>query len=362
MKRAQSRSEDTRTRVLEGAGRRFRSHGFGGAGVDALAHEAGVTSGAFYGHFQSKAEAFREALVAGLGDLRAGIESLRATAGAGWRERFTDFYLGERRTCALAESCALQSLSVDAARADDTARAAYEAEWIRVRDAAADGFAGADESTRRANATALLALLAGGVSIARAVKNPKTSDAIARDVRIAALAIGSNGGSVSVPSAHQPLGRRADARVRPASAPDVAATRTRDEEDAWNARDGRRIAALFAKHASWRWRAEFLSGRAAVAASLERAFTRELDARRVDDVFLADGQHVVTRFACEWRDDSGHWYRSYGNELSILDKSGLVRSRTSSINDAPILESDRRLRWVMGPRPEAHPGLAELGL
>ena len=121
MAKTSKNSEETRGRILRGAGRGFRSHGYGGVGVDALAREAGVTSGAFYGHFDSKSEAFREALTAGLEDLRAGIETVRRDAGAKWQERFTDFYLGERRTCDLADSCALQSLSVDAARADDDA-------------------------------------------------------------------------------------------------------------------------------------------------------------------------------------------------------------------------------------------------
>jgi len=177
--------EESRARILASAGRGFRSRGYGALGVDGLAKEAGVTHGAFYAHFKSKAAAFREAVVAGMGDLRAGIERTRE-AGPGWRERFIDFYLGDRRTCDLAESCALQSLTGEVARADDDVREAYEAELRRVIDAAAAGMVSATDAERRADATALLALLAGGVSMARAVKDPAMSDTIAAAVRRAA--------------------------------------------------------------------------------------------------------------------------------------------------------------------------------
>ena len=177
--------EESRARILASAGRGFRSQGYGALGVDSLAREAGVTHGAFYAHFKSKAAAFREAVAAGMGDLRAGIERLRGE-GPGWRERFVDFYLGDRRTCDLAESCALQSLTGEVARADDDAREAYEAGLRRVIEAAAEGMAAAAEADRRADATALLALLAGGVSMARAVKDPAMGEEIAVAVRRAA--------------------------------------------------------------------------------------------------------------------------------------------------------------------------------
>ncbi len=179
------RKEESRARILASAGRGFRSRGFGGLGVDELAKQAGVTSGAFYTHFKSKAAAFRAAVAAGMLDLRAGIEQTRA-AGSGWRQRFVDFYLGDRRTCDLAESCALQSLTGEVARADDDARAAYEAGLRDVIEAAAAGMASGTAADRRADATALLALLAGGVSMARAVKDPALSDEIAAAVRRAA--------------------------------------------------------------------------------------------------------------------------------------------------------------------------------
>jgi len=110
------KKEESRARILTSAGRGFRSRGFGGSGVDGLAKDAEVTSGAFYAHFKSKAAAFREAVVVGLEDLRRGIGQAREQMGGNWRGWFVDFYLGERRTCDLAESCALQSLSSEVAQ------------------------------------------------------------------------------------------------------------------------------------------------------------------------------------------------------------------------------------------------------
>lgn len=183
--------EESRARILDAAGRGFRRHGFGGLGVDGLASEAGVTSGAFYAHFKSKAAAFREAVTVGIRSLHDGIEAMRAAKGAGWREAFIEFYLGERRTCALSDSCALQSLSGEVARGDDDVRAAYEVELRQVIDAAAAGLPGVSEQARRDDAIALLALLAGGVSLARAVKDPALAVEIAAAVKQAAMRQGS---------------------------------------------------------------------------------------------------------------------------------------------------------------------------
>ena len=182
--------EEGRARILAAAGRGFRRHGFGGLGVDGLAHEAGVTSGAFYAHFKSKAAAFREAVTVGIRGLRDGIEATRAANGAGWRAAFIDFYLGDRRTCALADSCALQSLSAEVARGDDDVRAAYEVELRQVIDAASAGLQGESEQDRRDEAIALLALLAGGVSLVRAVKDPALAEEIAAAVKQAANQLG----------------------------------------------------------------------------------------------------------------------------------------------------------------------------
>ena len=179
------RKEESRARILASPGRGFRSRGYGALGIDGLAKEAGVTHGAFYAHFESKAAAFREAVKSGLDDLRDGIAKMR-DAGPDWRARFVALYLGDRRTCDLAESCALQSLTGEVARADDHVREIYETALCGVIDTAARGMASATEEERRADAIALLALLSGGVSMARAVKDPALGADIAAAVRRAA--------------------------------------------------------------------------------------------------------------------------------------------------------------------------------
>ena len=181
--------EEAKTRILGAVGRGFRRLGFGGIGVDGLAKEAGVTSGAFYGHFPSKAEAFKAAAVAGLVELRESIEQLRAEDGDAWLKKFTDFYMSVRRTCELGESCALQSLTPEVARADDETKAAYEAELLRVVDAVAEGLPDGTLPQRRKAAWAVLSILSGGVTLARAVDDPKIGASIGAAVRAAVLAI-----------------------------------------------------------------------------------------------------------------------------------------------------------------------------
>lgn len=188
MSNVSPRKEESRMRILEGAGRGFRSHGYGGVGVDALAKEAGVTSGAFYAHFKSKAVVFREAVIAGLQSVRRRIETMTATHGAAWREMFIDFYLGDRRTVDLAGSCTLQSLTGEVARSDAEVRAAYERELGEIIAATAAGLEGSEEE-RRAKAIALLALLTGAVSMARAVNDPVKSEEIADAARLIAKGI-----------------------------------------------------------------------------------------------------------------------------------------------------------------------------
>jgi TetR/AcrR family transcriptional regulator, transcriptional repressor for nem operon len=178
-----AKKEQTRARILAGAGRSFRSHGYDGSGVDGVAKAAGVTSGAFYANFKSKADAFRETVVAGMQELENAIRNLRAQSESTWLEQFVDFYLGEKRTCALTESCALQSLTGEVARADSETRAAYEARLRGVIDAAAKGIDAASAKARRNEAIVMLALLSGGVSLARAVKDPAFSEEIALAIR-----------------------------------------------------------------------------------------------------------------------------------------------------------------------------------
>jgi TetR/AcrR family transcriptional repressor of nem operon len=185
--------EEARTKILHAAGRGFRRLGFGGVGVDGLAKEAGVTSGAFYGHFPSKAEAFRAAAVAGLVQLREAIEDLRAKRGDAWLENFVDFYLSVRRTCDPGESCALQSLTPEVARADHDTKAAYEAELLKVVEVLAGGLPNGTLPARRKTAWAILSILSGGVSIARSTADQKTGAQIAAGIKSAILALTGGG-------------------------------------------------------------------------------------------------------------------------------------------------------------------------
>jgi AcrR family transcriptional regulator len=187
MARQTGKKEESHTRIVAGAGRAFRSLGFGGAGVDGLAKASGVTSGAFYAHFDSKATAFREAVVAGMRDLSSAIRNVRDEAGEKWINRFVDFYLSEKRTCEAGDTCALQSLTGDVERSNPETREAYEAELRAVIDAAADGIDAVKPEARRKQAITLLVLLAGGVTLARAVRDPALAAEIANAVRSAAL-------------------------------------------------------------------------------------------------------------------------------------------------------------------------------
>jgi nuclear transport factor 2 (NTF2) superfamily protein len=133
-------------------------------------------------------------------------------------------------------------------------------------------------------------------------------------------------------------------------------------EDAWNSRDPKRVSLAYTVDSRWRNRAEFFSGRDAITAFLERKWARELDYRLIKELWAFDGDRIAVRFAYEWHDDSGHWYRSYGNENWAFDENGLMRQRHASINDLPIDESARLYRWPAGARPQDHPGLSDLGL
>lgn len=173
--------------MIAAAGRGFRRKGFGGIGVDGLAKEAEVTSGAFYGHFPSKDAAFREAVTAGLDEFHAGVEALQAQHGPAWVERLIDFYLSEKRTCELGESCPVQSLSPEVVRADREVKAVYEAGMVKVVDLIAQGLTSGSLADRRKRAWALLSILSGGVTMARAVEDPDLSARIAKSIRATAL-------------------------------------------------------------------------------------------------------------------------------------------------------------------------------
>jgi len=143
---------------------------------------------------------------------------------------------------------------------------------------------------------------------------------------------------------------------------DAAALKVRLAEDGWNSRDPHKVALAYTPDSHWRNRAEFLSGRAAITAFLARKWARELDYRLVKELWAFHENRIAVRFAYEWHDDSGHWFRSYGNENWEFAGNGLMHRRIASINDAPIGEADRLFHWPLGRRPDEHPGLTELGL
>jgi TetR/AcrR family transcriptional regulator, transcriptional repressor for nem operon len=187
MRYGPTHKDEARARILNAAGRGFRRLGFGGIGVDGLVKEAGVTSGAFYGHFTSKTEAFRAAAVAGLIELREAIEGLQASKGDGWLDEFVDFYLSVRRTCDPAESCALQSLTPEVTRADPETKAAYEAELLKLVDALASGLPSGTSTQRHRTAWSILSILSGAVTIARSAADPEVGSQIAAAVKEAVL-------------------------------------------------------------------------------------------------------------------------------------------------------------------------------
>jgi nuclear transport factor 2 (NTF2) superfamily protein len=143
---------------------------------------------------------------------------------------------------------------------------------------------------------------------------------------------------------------------------DTAAQKARLAEDAWNSRDPSRIALAYTEQSRWRNRAEFVQGRAEIEAFLTRKWQRELDYRLIKEVWAFSGNRIAVRFAYEWHDDSGHWFRSYGNENWEFDEEGLMRLRLASINDSVISNAERKYHWPLGRRPDDHPGLSELGL
>ena len=142
----------------------------------------------------------------------------------------------------------------------------------------------------------------------------------------------------------------------------TAAQKVRMAEDAWNSREPARVALGYTADSRWRNRAEFVNGRAEIEAFLTRKWRRELEYRLIKEVWAWQGNRIAVRFAYEWHDDSGFWFRSYGNENWEFDEHGLMRLRIASINDLPIAEADRKFRWPQGRRPDDHAGLSELGL
>ena len=141
-----------------------------------------------------------------------------------------------------------------------------------------------------------------------------------------------------------------------------ATRKARIAEDAWNARDPQRVSLAYSPDSIWRNRAEFLQGRDAIVQFLTRKWNKELEYRLVKELWACQANRIAVRFAYEWHDDSGHWFRSYGNENWEFDDGGFMRLRIASINDLPIRDADRKYHWPLGRRPDDHPGLSELGL
>lgn len=143
---------------------------------------------------------------------------------------------------------------------------------------------------------------------------------------------------------------------------ETAARKVRLAEDAWNTRDPDTVVLVYSEDTQWRNRAEFPLGREQVRRFLQRKWARELDYRLIKELWACAGNRIAVRFAYEWHDDSGQWFRSYGNENWQFDEQGLMTHRHASINDLPIAESERKYLWPLGRRPDDHPGLSELGL
>ena len=143
---------------------------------------------------------------------------------------------------------------------------------------------------------------------------------------------------------------------------ETAIQKVRGAEDGWNSRDPQRVSLAYTPQSVWRNRAEFVTGREAIVGFLSRKWARELDYRLIKELWAYTDNRIAVRFAYEWHDDSGNWFRSYGNENWEFDANGLMAHRHACINDLPIREADRLYRWPLGRRPDDHPSLSELGL
>src|SRR6185312_14904493 len=143
---------------------------------------------------------------------------------------------------------------------------------------------------------------------------------------------------------------------------ETAIQKVRLAEDAWNNRDPERVSLGYAEQSSWRNRSEFPIGRKEIVEFLKRKWAKELDYRLIKEMWAFGDNRIAVRYAYEWHDDSGQWFRSYGNENWEFNADGLMQLRYSSINDLPIAESERKFHWPLGPRPADHPGLSDLGL
>ena len=141
-----------------------------------------------------------------------------------------------------------------------------------------------------------------------------------------------------------------------------AILKVRMAEDGWNSRDPHRVSLAYTEDSRWRNRAEFINGRAAIVAFLTRKWNKELDYRLIKELWAFTDNRIAVRFAYEWHDDSGNWFRSYGNENWEFDAAGVMQRRLASINDLPIKEGERKYHWPLGRRPDGHPSLSDLAL
>jgi nuclear transport factor 2 (NTF2) superfamily protein len=150
--------------------------------------------------------------------------------------------------------------------------------------------------------------------------------------------------------------------IAPPFTHDSAVRKVRLAEDGWNSRDPEKVSLTYTKDSRWRNRSEFIVGRDQIVAFLERKWAKELDYRLIKELWAFTANHIAVRYACEWRDDSQNWFRSYGNENWEYDAAGLMQRRFACINDLPITPAERKFHWSLGRRPDDHPDLSELGL
>src|SRR6266566_6079408 len=143
---------------------------------------------------------------------------------------------------------------------------------------------------------------------------------------------------------------------------ETAMQKVRQAEDGWNSRDPEKVALAYTLDSRWRNRSEFVTGRQEIIAFLKRKWSKEREYRLIKELWAFEGNRIAVRFAYEWHDDSGNWFRSYGNENWEFEANGLMRRRIASINDLPIAEQDRKFRWPLGRRPDDHASLSDLGL
>lgn len=187
MEKPPSKKEQTKEKILIAASQNFRSNGYSGIGVDGIAKAAGVTSGAFYSHFGSKDGAFDAALIAGLNEVIEGIPQFQSNFEKKWVEEFADYYLSQKHQNDLACGCAMTTLSPEVVRATNETQATYEKMMSKIIDLAADGLEGGSKEDKRSRAWAMLSILIGGLTMARAVKTKKTTNEIAQSIKASAI-------------------------------------------------------------------------------------------------------------------------------------------------------------------------------